>query len=82
MSKHPDQVKFDQLCKQVDAWPCNCPDDDEWDIMFRASKEAFKEGGIICKALNLLYIRHMMLRTVVDMIIQNFDEQWSAMRSK
>lgn len=73
-----DGQRFDALCARVETWPHSCPDNAEWELMLKASHEAFRKGSVICEALKVLYVKHAMLRPVVDILFNVFSDQFCA----
>ena len=45
--------------------------------MLRAAREAFREDNIIRDALEALYMRHALLRPLVDMMHGAFDQKYA-----
>ena len=45
------------------------------DLILRAAHEVFRKDTTVCKALNVLYLRHMMLRPVVDVLVQRVSDE-------
>lgn len=73
-----DEARFDEICRRVARWPSGCSDNAEQDVMLKAGKEAFRPGSNIIVALKMLYVRHAMLRPIIDMLVNAFSDELSA----
>jgi hypothetical protein len=76
-----DRRQFKAMCAQVATWPSADPRDRENDVMLKAAKQAFANDSDIPAALEILYLRHAMLRPLIDMIFNACHKDFGKARS-